>query len=587
MRKIVLTLCLCTLSTLVIAQTKKAKDTIKTEVINVVTSYTPTISDAFKIKKNPKIQLGAKRQKKQLKYQIFSAPVASTFIPKSGVAKGINMGVKERLYKNYLATGFGNYSTPFVEAFLHHATRFKNDFGLYAKYISSENSIDTTPLNSNFSNMKFGAYYKQEERYFSWKIGANYEQNKYNWYGLPSSITYLPATISTINEEQTYTNFETEAEIVFEDYYINSSKVNLSFFSDGLFSKELQFAFKPQFKIALKNIGRKLNDLILDTSFDYVNGEFAQSYSAATRLEHSFFTVGVAPKYNFEYNDFTFRVGAKVYFTSDLENKISQVFVYPDININYPLVANYVNVYVGAGGDLKTNTYKDFSDENPYISPTQFITQTNKKYEFFGGLNGKLSPNVNYDLKASYSDEDDKALFLRNNSKSDGTTSISNSVPLKGYEYGNSFSVVYDAVKTLSFFGEFTVDVNRNLVIGANGEFNSYTLTNQPEAWNLPTMNAQIFGNYKAIKWYTDVNVFFVSDRKDVTYSGTYPSTINGVQTLKSFVDVNINGGYHFNDKFTAFLKMNNVLNSEYQQFSNYTVQGFQVLGGISYKFDF
>ncbi len=582
MRKIVLTLCFCTLSTLVIAQTK-AKDTIKTEVINVITSYTPTISDAFKIKKNPKIQLGAKNQKKQLKYQIFSAPVASTFIPKSGVAKGINMGVKERLYNNYLAAGFGNNSTPFVEAFLHHATRFKNDFGLYAKYISSDNSIDATPLNSNFSNMKFGAFYKQEERYFSWKIAANYEQNNYNWYGLPSSITYLPATISAIDEQQIYTNFETAAEVVFEDFFINSSKVSLSFFSDELLSKELRFAFEPQFKISLKNIGRKLNDLILDTTFDYVNGEFAQSYSAATRLEHSFFTVGVAPKYNFEYNDFTFRIGTKLYFTSDLENKISQVFVYPDININYPLVANYVTIYVGAGGDLNTNTFKSFSDENPYISPTQFITQTNKKYEFFGGLNGKLSPNMSYDLKASYSDEDDKAMFIRNNSKSDG----SNTAGLLGYEYGNSFSVIYDDVKTLTIFGEFTVDVNRNLVIGTNGEFNSYTITNQTEAWNLPRMNAQIFGNYKATKWYTDVNIFFVSDRKDVTYSGTYPSAINGVQTLKSFVDVNINGGYHFNDKFTAFLKMNNVLNSEYQQFSNFDVQGFQVLAGISYKFDF
>jgi len=582
MRKIVLTLCFCTLSTLVIAQTK-AKDTIKTEVINVITSYTPTISDAFKIKRNPKIQLGAKNQKKQLKYQIFSAPVASTFIPKSGVAKGINMGVKERLYNNYLAAGFGNNSTPFVEAFLHHTTRFKNDFGLYAKYISSDNSIDTTPLNSNFSNMKFGAFYKQEEHYFTWKIGANYEQNNYNWYGLPSSITYLPATISAIDEQQTYTNFETAAEVVFEDFFINSSKVSLSFFSDELLSKELRFTFEPQFKISLKNIGRKLNDLILDTTFDYVNGEFAQSYSAATRLEHSFFTVGVAPKYNFEYNDFTFRIGTKLYFTSDLENKTSQVFVYPDININYPLVANYVNIYVGAGGDLKTNTYKSFSDENPYISPTQFITQTNKKYEFFGGLNGKLSPNMSYDLKASYSDEDDKAMFLRNNSKSDGT----NTAGLLGYEYGNSFSIIYDDVKTLSFFGEFTVDVNRNLVIGTNGEFNSYTITNQTEAWNLPRMNAQMFGNFKATKWYTDVNIFFVSDRKDVTYSGTYPSAINGVQTLKSFVDVNINGGYHFNDKFTAFLKMNNVLNSEYQQFSNFDVQGFQVLAGISYKFDF
>lgn len=81
--------------------------------------------------------------------------------------------------------------------------------------------------------------------------------------------------------------------------------------------------------------------------------------------------------------------------------------------------------------------------------------------------------------------------------------------------------------------------------------------------------------------------MFFVSNRKDVTYGGTYPSAINGIQTLKSFVDLNINGGYHFNDKFTAFIKMKNVLNSEYQRFSNFNVQGFQVLGGISYKFDF
>jgi hypothetical protein len=243
MQKFVLTLCLCTLSTIVLAQdsTKKAKDTIiKTEVINVVTSYTPTISDAFKIKKNPTIQLGQKIQKKQLKYQIFSAPVASTFIPKSGVAKGINMGVKERLYRNYLATGFGNNTTPFIETFLHHSTRFENDFGLYAKYISSENSIQTTMLDSKFSDLTLGAYYKQEERYFNWKIGANYKKNIYNWYGLPTTTTYIPATITAINEQQSYVNFDTEAEVIFEDFYLNSTKTKLSFFSDGFYSKEHQ-----------------------------------------------------------------------------------------------------------------------------------------------------------------------------------------------------------------------------------------------------------------------------------------------------------------------------------------------------------
>ena len=588
MRKIVATLCLVTLSAVGFSQnTNQAKDTLKTDVIEVITSYTPTISDAFKIKKNPKIKLGAKIKKKQLKYKIFSAPVASTFIPKSGVAKGINMGVKERLYKNYLAAGFGNNTTPFIETFLHHATRFENEFGFYAKYLSSENSIDSTPLNSSFANINLGAFYKQEERYFTWKIGGSFEKNTYNWYGLPSSTTFTPTTLTSISEEQSYTGIDVDGEVIFEDFYMNFSKVNLSIFSDNLSSKELRFSMNPQFQIPLKGIGRKFKDLILDTSIDYVNGEFTQSYGSLTKLEHSFFTLGVLPKYNFEYNDFTFNLGTKVYFTSDLENKVSQVFVYPDVNINYPLIKNYVNFYIGADGDLKTNTYKNFTAENPYISPTQFITQTNEKYNFFGGFNGKFSPDVSYDIKASYSDEDDKALFVRNNSKSDGTTSIVNSVPLKGYEFGNSFSYVYDDVATLSIAGELTVDINRNLVAGINGEFNSYTMTNQAEAWNLPQISGEFFAKYKRNKWYASTNVFFVSDRKDVQYGGIYPSAISKVVTLKSFVDVNLNGGYHFNDKFTAFINMNNVLNSEYQRFSNFDVQGFQVLGGISYKFDF
>jgi hypothetical protein len=573
------------LSTIIFAQNdnKQVKDTIKTEVINVITSYTPTISDAFKIKKNPKITLDGKTKKKQLEYKIFSAPVASTFIPKSGVLKRINMGIKERLYKNYLAAGLGNNSTQFVETFLHHATRFENDFGLYAKYISSENSIDTAKLDSDFSNMNLGTYYKQEERYFTWKVGLNFEKNTYNWYGLPSTIPFTTGRINSIDEELSYTNTDVEGEIVFEDFFVNSSTLNLSLFSDGLSSKELRVTLSPQFQIPLNRISRKLDDLILDTSIDYVNGEFAQSYPLNTKLEHSFFTIGVLPKYNFKYNDFTLNLGAKIYFTSDIENQMSKLYMYPDLNINYPLVANYVNLYLGANGDLKTNTYKDFASENPYISPTQSITQTNMKYHLFGGVNGKLSPDISYDIKASYSDEDDKALFKRNNSKSDGTFSSI----LKGYEIGNSFSYIYDDVQTFSISGELTIDINKNLVIGGNGKFNSYSIANQTEAWNLPQLTGAAFAKYKTNKWYASANAFFISSRKDVEYNGVYPSAVSKIITLKAYLDVNLNGGYHFDDQFTAFIKMNNILNSKYQRFSNFNVQGFQVLAGVSYKFDF
>jgi outer membrane receptor protein involved in Fe transport len=70
-------------------------------------------------------------------------------------------------------------------------------------------------------------------------------------------------------------------------------------------------------------------------------------------------------------------------------------------------------------------------------------------------------------------------------------------------------------------------------------------------------------------------------------YTDIFPSTAASTQSIPSFLDINLNGGYHFNDTFTAFLKVNNILNSNYQRFVNFEVQGFQILGGITYKFDF
>ena len=558
---------------------KKAKDSIKTEVILVVTSYTPTISDAFKIKRNPRIKLGAKIQKKKLQYQIFSAPVASTFVPKTGIVKGINMGKKERLYNNYIAAGFGNNTTPFFETFLHHSTRFKNDYGLYAKYLSSEDGVSSASLNNNFSNLILGAFYKQEERSFLWRVGADFTRDEFNWYGLPPSIPFTEDILNTINEKQVYSNFEVHGEIIFEDSFIKSAKTSLAFFSDKINSKELRFKIQPQFQVSLNGF----NNLIIDSSVDYLNGDFSQSYENTTIKEHSFFTLGIAPTYNFKHNDFNIKLGAKLYFSTDLENQNNQFYVYPDFNISYPILANYVHFYLGATGDLKTNSYKEFTEENPYLSPTLTVLQSNQKYNIFGGFNGKLSSNISYDIKASYSNEEDKALFIRNNTKSDGTKPVD----LSGYEFGNSFSVLYDDVKTLSFFAELTVDLSKNMSFGVNGQFNSFTLTNQIEAWNSPKTTAEIYGNYKVDKWYAGANLFVVGERKDVLYNGISPSALSGIQTLSSYIDLNLNGGYHINDKFTAFIKLNNVFNSEYQRFSNFTVQGFQVLGGLSYKFDF
>ena len=561
----------------------KKKDSI-VEVINVITSYTPTISDAFKIKKTPKIILSNTISKKKLSYSIFSAPVASTFVPKSGVVKGIDVGKKERLFDNYLALGFGNYTTPFIEFFLHQNRKFETDYGIYLKYTSSENGVKNTFLNNEFSTLNLGGFYLKEERGFTWKIGGNMYQKQYNWYGLPN-ISFDNNTINSIAAKQTYGFYEVESEVVFEDSYFDNIKGALSLFDDKFGSKEVGFLLKPSLKIPLGFISKSLSELELETNINYLQGEFEQNYLNNSNIKYSFFNLGIHPVYRVNWNKLSIKLGSKIYLTSDIKNSLTDILAYPDLEITYPVISNLINFYAGASGDLHMNSFQNFSEQNPFVSPTLFLTQTNEQYNLFGGINGIISSNISFNVKASYKSDEDHALFVRNNSKSNGVFNASTS--LLGYEYGNSFNVFYDDISTLSIFGEIEIDASKRFSIGATIQINSYSTTFQQEAWNLPKIEGAIYGKYKNNNWYANANIFFVGSRMDVQYNGTFPSTIASIESLDAFTDMNLNGGYHFSDFFSAFVKLNNILGTDYDRYANYNVLGFQALAGITYKFDF
>jgi outer membrane receptor protein involved in Fe transport len=100
-------------------------------------------------------------------------------------------------------------------------------------------------------------------------------------------------------------------------------------------------------------------------------------------------------------------------------------------------------------------------------------------------------------------------------------------------------------------------------------------------------LNAKIDFNITE-KWYAGANVFFVGERKDQKLNTNIvyvvaPSPI----TLESYFDVNAHLGFKYSDRLTAFLRANNIANQAYQKWLNYPVQGFQVVLGVNYKFDF
>ena len=558
------------------------KEQIGTETVNVVKPYTPKISDAFKVKEIPELDDEGNAKKENIKYTIFSFPVASTFTPSKGKAEGVEKEKQAHLFKNYATFGVGNYGTFIGELFVNHDLNDTDYVGGMFRHHSSEGGIQNVALEDRFYDTSLDLMYGSNQKNVSWNVDLGYQNQIYNWYGLPenfgSTLTPQDRTtlINRINPQQTYGTISLGGNVAFKESILNKASLKYNHFSDAFGSSENRFYAKPTVEFDVMESAVKTNIIV-----DYIGGSFKKNYSNTNTelVKYGFTNFGIVPSFVIQEEDWTLNIGAGLFYSLDNVNSNNKFLVYPQFNASYKVVGDLMIFYAGAEGNLEQNSYMDFVNENPFLSPTLNIAPTDKQYDVFAGLKGKLTNNVSYNIKASYANERNKALFRSN----DYTENAGNN----DYAYGNSFQVVYDDMKTLRFYGELKADFSSAVSFGINGTFSSYTNDFQQEAWNLPALkiNSNLDFNITE-KWFAGVNVFYVGERKDFQVNTLFPANAAPV-TLKSYFDVNANVGFKYSDRLTAFARANNITNNAYQKWLNYPVQGFQVILGVNYKFDF
>jgi outer membrane receptor for ferrienterochelin and colicin len=246
------------------------------------------------------------------------------------------------------------------------------------------------------------------------------------------------------------------------------------------------------------------------------------------------------------------------------------------------VVNSIVVAYAQITGDLYQNTYYDFVQTNPFVSPTLDIRPSSPPYKVFVGTKGKLSQSIGYDLKVSFAREQNKALFR--------THSIQNFSAPNNYNQGNSFGIVYDDVDVINISGALEIDMGQKLNVRMKGDLYKYTSDVEPTAWNLPEFEASLFLDYQLTdKLSMAANLFYWGSRQDTTnFEALFiPEPITPNVTLDAFLDANFQIAYEITNQFGAFVKVNNIANNSYNRWNHYPVQGFQILGGVSYKFDF
>jgi len=135
-----------------ISLAQKKDENIGTEVVNVVKPYTPSISDAFKVKETPTLDDEETSKKENIQYNIFSFPVASTFAPAKGKAANVDKSPEEKIFSNYLTLGAGNYGTVNAELFVTENISNTDYFGGMLRHNSSQGGIKDIYLDDKFYN---------------------------------------------------------------------------------------------------------------------------------------------------------------------------------------------------------------------------------------------------------------------------------------------------------------------------------------------------------------------------------------------------------------------------------------------------
>ena len=547
------------------------------ETVEVVKPYTPTVSDANKIRETPKISDSVNLEKRPVQYSIFSVPVASTFTPAKGRATTVERQRPPKLYDNYITLGFGTYTSALAEFYSNIEVNRTDNFGIFLTHNSAQGGIDGVELDDSFFDTELNLNYSSRNRNLRWNTDFGVEHRLFNWYGVPPLLTNEER--DQIDPQQNYYSVYAGGEINWDKSFFDNAEVKYRYFGDDFDSAEHRFSFKPTLEIPIAGELFRTNVI-----FDYLNGNFTSYNPGNEDITYSFMNVGLASSLLVLRDDLTLNLGAAIYYSYDTESSDGGVYVYPQVTASYRAAGDYFIAYAGLEGELRQNSYYEFTKENPFLAPAIGVTPTDQQYRAYVGAKGKLSSSVGYNTRLKYMAEDSKPLFISN------PLDLSEPANKPPYTYGNSFSVIYDLVNTISVFGELDFDVNRKLNLRINGEYFLYDTDEQEEAWNLPNFKANLLADYQITeKWFAGANIFVVGERKDYgtfTIGEGIPTDIEEV-TLDPYVDLNANLGYRFNDRLSIFAKGNNLLGENYERWADYPVLGLQVLAGATYKFDF
>lgn len=527
-----------------------------TKEVQVVRPYEPSISDAFKLNQLPQVD-DTIRVTPLFTYNISLRPVNIHFPvipipPARMVAEPLT-----RISKGYAKVGFGNYSSPLVEAYYSNERSKEYSYGVWFKHNSSLGNIklaNSQKVDASFQNTNLTAFGKRIFEKSALAGDLSFNRFGYGFYGYDTVAAALP-----IPEE-------------IEEQAQQKIKINVNYYSTHSDSTHINYNLKANFQNFTDKFSMQQNTFGLRADLDkyfkreklggkveYINHMKNDKLSSSNSSIFTFSPwVGLFGK--------QWRVKAGMEISLDFNQNETFSNFYPIAQLSYDIISNYVIPYFQFSGYLEDNNYQKIISENPWVVPGLKMWNTSHKFIMQGGVKGNFSPRMAYNLSASFSLVDSAYFFV--NTADPSLTYLS-----------NYFDVVYDNIQQKRFLGELTFAPTNSIKLFFQAEYNAYTMDLQSKPWHKPEYIARAMASYNIQDKILLKSSLFLEGKRSIRLIDGSAREIDG------FIDLNLGIEYRYNKRLSAFIDLNNLTAKKYQLWYLYPVQRFNMKLGLTYAF--
>lgn len=551
---------------------------LSTQEVLVVKSYTPSLSDAFKITEGPKIPDSLKATNKTLIYKIIPIDVVSTFEPNKATPLKLKKRSSSTPYNTFFSGGFGSKSQLYLNISSVIELDRTQHFGLNVYRDGFGSDVGNSLLKSSQSFSQFGAHHNLRSNNYNVNTQLQFTAQKNNYFGLYDR-NWDDFLIGSLTPEVKRNYFKFRTYWDWFDSFLRSLSFQANITSDNFTTSEQQLNVKADFTAPFA--GGKFQ---ANTEIQGQNSLFSQPFFENQTQE---FTQGIGKvglEWLYNENDLKLKIGAGVaYFEGD-ESLSSKLNYYPEIEVFYQKKGNSIAPYLTASGGVRVNSYRETAIFNPYIAPITELRPTFNRYNAMLGIRSSVSSVLNFNFGLLYDQVENYQFYQRLPLDIKGSNDA--------YRLSNSFENKYANVDLYGVKARLRIDLAKNNFVHFETVYRHFELTDDQVMYNIPALqmnwksqfkfkdiltlafNGEVWGNRSALE-----HIIL----QDQANQSIYPEEISLPLFLRSSAHLTIK----LNEQFDAFVKGRFSNSDIHGQWGYFQEPSLLLLGGVTYKFDF